>query len=204
MGRLVRATVQALTRVGPIPKYYGAEEVKKILEAVKDNRELHLVIHLLWKTGVRASEALEIRFGDVDPYLKTLKVVTLKKSRRKMRGRRPAREHERVIPLPDDLLAEILAWANERQLSRQDYLLPFRHRNTLLAKVKKACCSANLCDERAHPHTFRHSYAVHLLRSGVPITVVQTLLGHSSIENTAIYLAIIQAEAAEMVRRVEW
>jgi len=206
MGNLVRSTVQALVKPqGPLPKYYNAEEVRQILDAVKGDKELHLTINLLWKTGVRASEALQIRFGDLDPYQGSLRVVTLKKSRRKVRGRKPVREHERITPIKEDLLAEIMTWAHERGLAHQDYLLPFRHRNTLLAKVKKACRLAGFDDdERAHPHTFRHSFAVHLLKNGVPITVVQSLLGHSSLENTAIYLAIVLAEAAQMVRKVEW
>jgi len=44
----------------------------------------------------------------------------------------------------------------------------------------------------------------HVLKNGVPVTVVQSLLGHSSLEDTAVYLTIIQAEAAQMVRKVEW
>ena len=205
MGGLIQATTRALVRntSGPLSKYYNSEEIQQILDAVADNKGLHLLIHFLWKTGVRASEALQVKMGDIDPYQKTLRVVTLKKSRRKKRSPRPVREHERIIPLQDDLIAEILAWAREKDLKYQDLLFPFT-RQALHKKVRKACYKAGFKDDRAHPHTFRHSYAVHLLKSGVPITVVQTLLGHSSIENTAIYLAIIQAEAAEMVRRVEW
>jgi len=70
--------------------------------------------------------------------------------------------------------------------------------------VRRACGLAGLEDDRAHPHTFRHSYAVHLLRHGVPLTVVQRLLGHSSIETTAIYLAVVQRDVEEFLRRVPW
>ena len=202
---LVQATTRALTKgyAGPLPKYLNAEEIHQILEAVKDRKDLHLVINFLWKTGVRASEAVQVRMGDIDPYQKTLKVVTLKKSRRKTKGRKPIREHERVIPLADDLLAEILAWARELNLQRQDRLFPFS-RQTLGQKVKKACQMAGIMDGRAKPHAFRHSFAVHLLRNGIPITVVQNLLGHTSIENTVVYLAILQSEAAQMLREVRW
>ena len=202
---LVQATASALVRgtSGPLPKYYNAEEIHQIMEAVADNKELHLLIHFLWKTGVRASEAIQVRTGDIDPYQKTLRVVTLKKSRRKKRGPKPVREHERIIPLQDDLVSEILVWGREHDLDYQDFLFPFT-RSTLFRKVRKACYKAGFKDERAHPHTFRHSFAVHLLKNRVPVTVVQTLLGHSSIENTVIYLAIVQSEAAEMVRRVGW
>ena len=202
---LVRATANALVRgsSGPLPKYYNAEEIHQILDTVADDKELHLLIHFLWKTGVRTSEALQVKMGDIDPYQKTLRVVTLKKSRRKKRGPKPVREHERIIPLQDDLLAELLAYAREKGLEYRDPLFPFA-RSTLHRKVRKACHKAGFKDDRAHPHTFRHSFAVHLLKNRIPVTVVQTLLGHSSLESTAVYLAIVQAEAAEMVRGVEW
>ena len=202
---LVRAAANALARgiSGPLPKYFNAEEVHRILEAMSNDKESHLIVHFLWKTGVRASEAIQVRLGDIDPYNKTLRVVTLKKSRRKKRGPRAVREHERIIPIQDDLLAEILTWSREKDLEYHGLLFPFT-RSTLFRRVRKACHKAGFKDERAHPHTFRHSYAVHLLKNGVPVTVVQALLGHSSIENTAIYLAIVQSEATEMVRRVEW
>ena len=108
---LVRATANALVRgiSGPLPKYFNAGEVHRILEAISNDKESHLIVHFLWKTGVRASEAIQVRLGDIDPYNKTLRVVTLKKSRRKKRGPRAVREHERTIPIQDDLLAEILA-----------------------------------------------------------------------------------------------
>ena len=50
---------------------------------------------------------------------------------------------------------------------------------------------------------FRHSYAVHLLRHGVPLTGVQRLVGHSSIETTAIYLAVVQRDVEEFVKKEE-
>ena len=196
---------RAIIRAGgaSLPRYFNAEEVKSILNAVKDNRSLHLLIHFLWKTGVRASEAINVRFGDIDPYQKTLRVVTLKKDRHKKPGRKRLRKHERIIPLPDDLTAELIIYGNERGLKYEDLIFPFT-RSTLFRKVKKACFKANIWDERAHPHTFRHSFAIHLIKNRVPITVVQRLLGHSSIENTAIYLAVIQQEAEVFVREVEW
>ena len=55
---LVRATASALIRGanGPLPKYYNAEEIHRILDATSRDKELHLIVHFLWKTGVRASE----------------------------------------------------------------------------------------------------------------------------------------------------
>jgi integrase/recombinase XerC len=55
-----------------------------------------------------------------------------------------------------------------------------------------------------HPHTFRHSYAVHLLREGVPVTVLRKLLGHSNIFSTLIYLQVTQPDIKAMMRQVKW
>jgi len=191
--RQVTALVRATS--APLPRYFREDEVKAIVSAceLQGRRDLALLVDFLWKTGLRVSEALDVRFGDVDPYAKTVRVVTLKKPRRRGRGRRPrARPAERVIPIPDDLVARL--WTERVDATR----------STLHRRVRLACRLAGIEDERAHPHTLRHSYAIHMLRHGVPLTVVQRLLGHSSIETTAIYLAVVQRDVEEFVRRVPW
>jgi len=146
----------------------------------------------------------------VDPYAKTIRVVTLRKPRRKGGDRKPGpRPAERIIPIPDDLLARLSTETIERGAKPDDLIFAGRNgsranRSTLHRRVRLACHLAGFKDDRAHPHTFRHSYAVHLLRHGVPLTVVQRLLGHSSIETTAIYLSVVQREVEEFVRKVPW
>ncbi len=217
MGNIVKAFTGGLLKAGslPLPKYFTAEEVNQILEANKKDQQTHLILHLLWKTGVRASELVELRWQDVNFYDKHVRVVTLKKSRQKRKGRRPVREHERIIPIDDALLSELLLWRNiqEQKASKSTSL---RRRERLLTYVtavgytriyklvRKAVLLAGFDEDRAHPHTFRHSFAVHLLKQGVPITVVQQLLGHSSIENTMIYTLIVQQEAMAFLRDVKW
>ena len=102
-----RAVTKATT--SSLPKYFRKDEVEGIISACdeKSERELALLIDFLWKTGVRISQLISIRFSDIDPYAKTLRVVTLKKPRKKVRGRKRAIRAERVIPLPDDLLNRI-------------------------------------------------------------------------------------------------
>ena len=206
------------TTTSSLPKYFRKDEIERIMSACeeKDERELALLIDFLWKTGVKISELISIRFSNIDPYAKTLRVVTLRKPRKKVKGRKRAIRAERVIPLPDDLLNRIntfrLEGLGRKGLERKglgrklnptsltttslfdnDLIFPYS-RVTAFRRVKKACALAGLDDDRAHPSTFRHSFAIHLLRNGVPVTMVQRLLGHSSIENTAIYLAVVQSE----------
>lgn len=197
------------------PKYFTAEEVRKILDAVKDRPREHLVVHFLWKTGARAEETLGVRWVDVNFYDKHIRFETLKKSRKKVRGRKPIRKHERIVPVDDELLKELLLWRQqlEEEIKRsksprkkeraKEFVFPFGY-SRLYKIVRSTVLEAGFDNERAHPHTFRHSFAVHLLKNGVPITVVQRLLGHTSIENTLIYTLIVQQEAEAFVREVRW
>ena len=211
-----RAVTKATT--SSLPKYFRKDEVERVISASeeKGEKELALIIDFLWKTGVKISELISIRFSDIDSYAKTLRVVTLKKPRKKVKGRKRAIRAERVIPLPDDLLNRINTFRleglerkglerkqNRTSLIDNDLVFPYS-RATAFRRVKRACALAGLDGDRAHPHTFRHSFAIHLLRNGVPVAMVQRLLGHSSIENTAIYLAVVQSDIEEFVRRVEW
>ena len=56
----------------------------------------------------------------------------------------------------------------------------------------------------AHPHTLRHSYAVHMIRNGVDIRRVQRLLGHAGIQTTTVYLQFKDADLREVYDKVEF
>ena len=207
-----------LTRIfsQKLPPYFTRDEVNAILEANAHDPRAHLVINTLWKTGVRVSELGALRRRDLDPYGKVLRVVTLKKGLkyerrnngpgRPSKGSKVSRNVERMIPIPDDLVAELMAFMHTSGMNGADtneLIFPWT-RMTVLRIVRKACSLAGLNDERAHPHTFRHSYAVHLIRNQVPITVVKELLGHSNIASTLIYLRIAQPDKKIILDRVIW
>jgi len=176
-----------------------------------------LIINTLWKTGVRVSELCALRKRDLDPYGKVIRVVTLKQGLKKQKKNGPGRPSkpkkvsraaERIIPIPDDLVAELMAFLhtsnNSEKANSQDELIFPWTRMTIHRIVKKACALAGLDDDRAHPHTFRHSYAVHLIRNHVPITIVKELLGHSNISSTLIYMRIVQPDTQVILDRVRW
>jgi len=62
------------------------------------------------------------------------------------------------------------------------------------------CQRAKIPQQLSHPHILRHTRAIELLRSGVPVTIVQDLLGHSSLNATAIYLRMSSQEAKMILK----
>lgn len=201
--------LQQVASLNP-PKYYQDPEVKHLLSTLVGLPREHLLINLLWKSGARISEALTIRKKDIDPVGNTLRIVTLKSGLKHTRYRglgRPikptkvSRPAERIILIPPDLTHELLSYAH--QLEPGDPIFNFTrvHAGRI---VQNACIRAGLDPELAHPHTFRHCYAIHMLRGGMPVTVVKTLLGHSRIESTIVYLQITQQEARLLFNQISW
>lgn len=194
----------------PLPVYFSMEEVSAILSANAHDPRAYTVVNALWKTGVRISELLELKRGDLDPYGKSIRVKTLKKGLKRTpyqgvgRKKSPTsteRSVERILVIPDDLVASLLSWLHRQK--DEEKIFTFS-RPTAYRIVHEACAKAGFKDERAHPHTFRHSFAVHLLREGVPITILKDLLGHSSIQTTLIYLRITQPDIRAVLSRVRW
>lgn len=204
---------QALDRVfrQPLPKYFTMDEINTIFAANLIDPRNYVILSTLWKTGLRCSELIGLKRQDLDPWNKTLRVETFKQGLKRKRysgtGRPPTRTTktqrvaERIVPIPDDLVASILAWLHHREAGEQ--IFPFS-RVTVFRIVEGACRKAGLTDGRGHPHTFRHSYAVHMLRQRVPITILRELLGHSNISSTLVYLRITQPDKRAILDQVRW
>jgi integrase len=163
------------------PKYFSADEARTILTDYlkqKDYDAFFLSL-FLWNTGMRISEALSVKVEDIDMMGKALRVVTLKR-----------KGHIRVIPLQNGFIGEIALWINMNGLKRGEFIFSIARRSAY-DQVKRACREAGITDERAHPHTWRHAFAVNCILQNVPITVLQNWLGHRDITKTLIYTQIL-------------
>jgi len=59
-------------------------------------------------------------------------------------------------------------------------------------------------EEKVKPHTFRHSFAVHCLKSGMNIRSLQKILGHSDLATTAVYLDLVGKDVLDDFKKVDW
>jgi site-specific recombinase XerD len=144
-----------------------------------------MCVTLMYSCGLRISEALGLRVGDVDSARMVLVVRAGKGNK------------DRQVPLPQRTLELLRAYWLLRKPPVQGPLLmtddgrPLsydRARHSLKQAVKKSGISKSVCH-----HTLRHSYATNLMEQGVEVRVIQGLLGHRSLKTTTLYLHITQS-----------
>ena len=171
-------------------------------------RGKHWLIFLVLRyTGCRLSEALSLDPDtDIDYRNGDLKLVTLKQHAPKGRHGKK-RAPTRIIPVPPNVVSEIsnfrlqiAQYVTKGELPKGDdnpfHIDQATFRKTFYRLAKEAGISKDL----GHPHVLRHSRSIELLRAGIPVTVVQDLLGHSSLSTTAIYLKVSGIEAKQILR----
>lgn len=169
-----------------LPKFLYYEDLEKILKTPneKDYIELRnlLVLELLYSTGVRVNELVNIKISDIDFSLRKIKILG--------KGNK-----ERYVLFGTPCLELINKYMNisrnKMDINNSEYLL--------LSKTGKKINSReirNIIDKEVEisglkikisPHTFRHTYATHMLNEGADLRTVQELLGHENLSTTTIY-----------------
>ena len=145
--------------------------------------------------GLRVAEVASLEVGDIDSERMLIQVVSGKGGR------------SRHALLSPDLLALLRAWWQQGRregvmlpagwlFPGQDPAKPITTRQ--LSRVVEAAAETAGLTKRVSPHTLRHSFATHLLEDGVDIRVIQVLLGHAKLDNTALYTRV----ATKIVRTV--
>lgn len=180
-GRLVR-----VAHPRKLPNVLSLEEVARLLDATRCLKH-RAALSVAYGAGLRIGEVRALKVRDIDSERMLIRVERAK-------GDRP-----RNAMLPAELLTLLRAWWKEgRQLGvmhpegwlfpGQNALNPMSTRQ-LHRIVVEAAAAAGIT-RRVGPHTLRHSFATHLLEDGVDIRVIQVLLGHAKLENTALYTRV--------------
>ena len=158
------------------------------------------LLTVLYRAGLRVSEALDLKPSDIDTERGTIRVLHGKGDR------------SRTVGVDDGALAVVQLWKAERAKlgvnGRQKLFCTLSggplSANQVRQMIKRRAANAGL-DKRVHPHGLRHTHAVELMEEGVPVNAIQHQLGHTSIATTNIYLQhIAPADVIAVGRRREW
>lgn len=169
-----------------LPKVLSIEEIEKLLNIKLDDDfsfRNKAMLELMYATGLRVSELVNLKINDIDYDMEVLKTMG--------KGRK-----ERIIPIGDYAMEALKNYVFEHRNSMlkkdyNDYLFLNNHgkRMTRQGFFKIVKAKAIECDIKTNfsPHTLRHSFATHLLSYGADLRSIQELLGHSDISTTQIY-----------------
>lgn len=171
-----------------LPRPYSSEQITKILEACR--KPMHRTILMTaYATGMRLGELCRLRVSDLDTDRMMIRIDNAKGSK------------DRYTILSPALLEELRAHWRLYRL-KGCYLFPSPRtpgapigRKTVQATFSKAVQRSGISNHGGI-HSFRHSFATHLLESSVEITIVQKLLGHKSLSTTAVYLHVTEERFA--------
>jgi integrase/recombinase XerD len=185
----------------PLPRAVSRDTAAAIVEAPRPDSPRGMrdrtLLELLYASGVRASECLDLRLEDVN--LSAGYLICTGKGRK-----------QRLVPLgaeAGDWLRRYLADARPRLGRRQDsghlFLNPRGGRlsRQSLWKIVRAAARAAGVPRRVSPHVLRHSFASHLLEGGADLRSVQAMLGHADIGTTQIYTHLPSSAVRRMYDR---
>ena len=184
-------------RAKKLPVVLDREEVRALLRATPERRN-RLLLALMYATGLRVSEAVQLSVSDIDSRRMVLLVaqgkgnkqrvvplgaVALRKLRRYLEGGRPPLLKTRTSD-------RVFVTRAGTGMTRQGFWKILR-RYALAARIRRPIS----------PHMLRHSFATHLLERGADLRVVQTLLGHANISTTQIYTHVEKERLKQLHKR---
>jgi site-specific recombinase XerD len=177
--RNFRLDIKYSKRPEKLPEVLTKEEVTKILESIK-NVKHKLMISLLYGAGLRVSELINLKVGEINFENKYGFV------------RRGKGNKDRIFILPETIAFQLKELISMENLSKEEFVFLTnrreRYSSRTIAEIIKKACEINEIKRRIHPHTMRHSFATHLIQNGISVNEVQALLGHKSPETTMVYV----------------
>jgi len=174
-------------RVKKLPVVLSKEEVKSIIETTR-NLKHRAILAVIYSAGLRISELISLRPSDIDSDRKQIKVLG--------KGNK-----YRYTLLSDNTLDMLrMYWRAYRPVQ---YLFEGQKKGqpvsqSTIQQVFKHACKKTGINKPASVHSLRHSFATHLLESGTNLKIIQTLLGHSSLRTTSIYLHVTKFDPASI------
>lgn len=174
-----------------LPEVLSVKEVEILMES-PDNLKDKLLLEMLYATGMRVSELINLKVESIDFDEGWVNIFG--------KGGR-----QRFVPVGKNILQLIKKYIGGKNLKPSDFLFSKTNRKTITRVgawkiIKKYSRLAGLM-KRITPHTLRHSFATHLLENGADLRAIQILLGHANIDTTQIYTHINRRSIKEMHKK---
>ena len=183
-----------------LPDTLSLEEIEKLISATEENTDLakrnRCMIEVLYGCGLRVSELTELQISNIN----------FKENYLKIQGKG---DKVRFVPLADYTVDFIKNYINN---IRSKQKINPKHSDILFLNSRGAQISRQMVfliikeivrkagiQKNISPHTFRHSFATHLLQNGADLRFIQEMLGHSSITTTEIYTHLNTEELHETI-----
>jgi integrase/recombinase XerD len=184
-----------------LPDFLSREELESLFNSISEDDIYELrdktIFELLYSCGLRISEAIELKFHDIDFENKLIRVMG--------KGSK-----ERIVPMGEQAIKLIRLYISKSRpvilgtraseflfISKKGSLL---NRKSVWRLIKGYCARTDLV-KNITPHTLRHSFATHLLENGADLRSVQELLGHMDISTTQVYTHLARKQMQEIHKK---
>lgn len=184
-----------------LPEVLSYDEIEMMLNSIDlskaEGHRNRAMIEVLYACGLRVSELTGLRVSSLYPEIGFVRVIG--------KGNK-----ERLVPIGESALKQLGFYLEDRKqmdnIDKKSEDIVFLNRrgkqltrNMIFLIVKEAAMAAGV-EKNVSPHTFRHSFATHLLEGGADLRIVQQLLGHESITTTEIYTHLDMQYLRETLR----
>jgi integrase/recombinase XerD len=185
-----------------LPDFLSVEEIDRIIGAIDlskpEGERNRAILETMYSCGLRVSELVNLRLSSLYPDLGFVKVIG--------KG-----DKERLVPIGNAALKFIGIYRNKVRVhspvkkGNEDILFLNRRgaalsRQMIFILLKNLVLQAGI-NKTVSPHTFRHSFATHLVEGGADLRAVQEMLGHESITTTEIYTHLDRAYLRETLQK---
>ena len=172
-----------------LPTVLSLDEIELLLNAIDLGNPLghrnRAIIETLYGSGLRVSELVNLKISDLH-FKENMMLITGKGDK------------QRLVPLGAYAKKHIKHYKDEvrvlNKITEEDRDTLFLNRNgrkltrAMIFTLTKQLAKQAEIDKKISPHTFRHSFATHLLENGADLRTIQTLMGHESITTTEVYM----------------